>query len=204
MAATDALDANADSPRSRRVAQITPSPYKATNAAHEPSSPPATGSPPLPPRSPLRPRNYRMSIDTRSSILSSPDSSFDYGSDATSMTSMNSLSHPRSLGSLSTVVGPKTKAGDKPLPVLPPSPLLEGSIDGEDITSSRPSSLHLSASCPTSKRHHALLELLTSERAYAADLSLIRDLHMSLALGVSPIPSYVPLPLSQTTQEIPL
>ncbi|KAF9235247.1 hypothetical protein BU15DRAFT_89614 [Melanogaster broomeanus] len=33
------------------------------------------------------------------------------------------------------------------------------------------------------KRMHALLELLTSERAYASDLALIRDIHIPLALG---------------------
>lgn len=35
----------------------------------------------------------------------------------------------------------------------------------------------------TSKRQHALLELLSSERAYASDLALIRDVHIPLALG---------------------
>lgn len=36
---------------------------------------------------------------------------------------------------------------------------------------------------PVSKRTHALLELLNSERAYASDLALIRDVHIPLALG---------------------
>jgi dynamin-binding protein len=193
MAELTSSSAGADAPRSSRVAQSTQSGYKATNAAHGPSSPPQPGSPPLPPRSPLRPRNYRMSIDTRSSTLSSQESSLDYGSDNTSMTSMNSLSHARSFGSLSTVVGPKARMGDKPLPILPPSPLPEGSADGEESLRSAPSSLHLSASCPTSKRHHALLELLTSERSYSTDLCLIRDLHMSLALGALANP-FVPKP----------
>ncbi|KAG2158566.1 uncharacterized protein EDB93DRAFT_1076408 [Suillus bovinus] len=35
------------------------------------------------------------------------------------------------------------------------------------------------------KRQHALLELLTSERAYASDLALIRDVYMRLASGDS-------------------
>lgn len=38
---------------------------------------------------------------------------------------------------------------------------------------------------PVSKRTHALLELLNSERAYASDLALIRDVHIPLALGES-------------------
>lgn len=36
------------------------------------------------------------------------------------------------------------------------------------------------------KRQHALLELLTSERAYASDLALIRDVYMRLASGHPP------------------
>lgn len=33
------------------------------------------------------------------------------------------------------------------------------------------------------KRYHALHELLSSERAYASDLALIREVHIPLALG---------------------
>ena len=33
------------------------------------------------------------------------------------------------------------------------------------------------------KRQHALHQLLSSERAYASDLALIRDIHLRLALG---------------------
>lgn len=33
------------------------------------------------------------------------------------------------------------------------------------------------------KRQHALHQLLSSERAYASDLALIRDIHLPLALG---------------------
>lgn len=36
-----------------------------------------------------------------------------------------------------------------------------------------------------SKRQHALLELLDSERAYASDLALIREVHIPLSLGKS-------------------
>lgn len=35
----------------------------------------------------------------------------------------------------------------------------------------------------TTKRYHALHELLSSERAYASDLALIREVHIPLALG---------------------
>lgn len=37
---------------------------------------------------------------------------------------------------------------------------------------------------PISKRKHVLLELLSSERAYASDLALIRDVHIPRALGL--------------------
>lgn len=40
------------------------------------------------------------------------------------------------------------------------------------------------------KRVHALRELLSSERAYASDLALIRDIHIPLALGRSPFSSW--------------
>lgn len=33
------------------------------------------------------------------------------------------------------------------------------------------------------KRQHALHELLSSERAYASDLALVREVHIPLALG---------------------
>ncbi|KAG0695736.1 hypothetical protein DFH29DRAFT_879841 [Suillus ampliporus] len=54
----------------------------------------------------------------------------------------------------------------------------------EDLTT-------VSSSLPTpapalTKRRHALLELLTSERAYASDLALLRDVYMRLASGYPP------------------
>lgn len=45
----------------------------------------------------------------------------------------------------------------------------------------------------TSKRVQALLELLSSERAYASDLALIRDIYLPLARG---LPTSYPLPPS--------
>ncbi|KAI6046273.1 hypothetical protein EDC04DRAFT_2864786 [Pisolithus marmoratus] len=45
------------------------------------------------------------------------------------------------------------------------------------------------------KRMHALFELLSSERAYASDLALIRDIHIPLALG-NPTGSGSPPPFS--------
>jgi len=37
---------------------------------------------------------------------------------------------------------------------------------------------------PLTKRQHALHELLSSERAYASDLALVREVHIPLALGI--------------------
>ena len=56
----------------------------------------------------------------------------------------------------------------------------------------------------TTKRYHALHELLSSERAYASDLALIREVHIPLALGISTIivvcisPTYLPGPINNT------
>ncbi|KAF9486081.1 hypothetical protein BDN70DRAFT_870597 [Pholiota conissans] len=46
-----------------------------------------------------------------------------------------------------------------------------------------------------SKRDHAMHELLSSERAYASDLALIREVHIPLALGQTiPLPNNIPPP----------
>ena len=57
--------------------------------------------------------------------------------------------------------------------------------DGDSSTASSPILQNNPAPSPPtlSKRNHALLELLSSERAYASDLALIRDMHIPLALG---------------------
>ncbi|KAG2067922.1 hypothetical protein BDR04DRAFT_1104346, partial [Suillus decipiens] len=93
---------------------------------------------------------------------------------------------------------------DKELP-LPPSTLplslpiksrlrTDSRLESEDrsaMSSQRRSEEDLTTTPPTpapaiTKRQHALLELLTSERAYASDLALIRDVYMRLASGHPP------------------
>lgn len=93
---------------------------------------------------------------------------------------------------------------DKELP-LPPSTLplslpiksrlrTDSRLESEDrsaMSSQRRSEEDLTTTPPTpapaiTKRQHALLELLTSERAYASDLALIRDVYMMLASGHPP------------------
>jgi len=65
-------------------------------------------------------------------------------------------------------------------------PLSPVDIDDGDSSTGSSSILNnnvVSSPPSMSKRKHALLELLSSERAYASDLALIRDMHIPLALG---------------------
>ncbi|KAF8911579.1 hypothetical protein CPB84DRAFT_1762280 [Gymnopilus junonius] len=68
----------------------------------------------------------------------------------------------------------------KALPERPESPL---SIDLDDEPTRTPPSLAHQPTMVFTKRQHALQELLSSEKAYATDLALIRDVHIPLALG---------------------
>jgi hypothetical protein len=71
----------------------------------------------------------------------------------------------------------------------PASPLNLSPMEDESGSSAASS---LNQQTPMSKRNHALHELLSSERNYASDLALIRDVHIPLALGHTlniPIPS---------------
>jgi len=66
----------------------------------------------------------------------------------------------------------------------PESPFPLSPVDDEARSSTSSLINVLDSSPPLSKRTHALLELLSSERAHASDLALIRDIHIPLALGV--------------------
>ncbi|OJA17335.1 hypothetical protein AZE42_05918 [Rhizopogon vesiculosus] len=69
---------------------------------------------------------------------------------------------------------------DKELPLPPPTLPLS-------IPKAQAMPDHQPPTTPAlTKRRHALLELLTSERAYASDLALIRDVYMRLASGYPP------------------
>ncbi|KAH9956450.1 hypothetical protein BC827DRAFT_1139525 [Russula dissimulans] len=89
---------------------------------------------------------------------------------------------------------PRTPSPDKPLPITPSSAASPSSLDGttldspsrRDLIDSPPPSAILPPKGPTiplSKRTHALLELIESERAYASDLALLRNVHLPVALG---------------------
>ncbi|KAL6305114.1 hypothetical protein BKA93DRAFT_731664 [Sparassis latifolia] len=100
------------------------------------------------------------------------------------------LLHSRSFASftgLSETTRVRSKTPDKPLPITPDpstssclSPIEDDDREA-DAESTASSLLH--APVTVTKRTHALLELLSSERAYASDLALIRDIHIPLALG---------------------
>lgn len=57
-------------------------------------------------------------------------------------------------------------------------------VDYEADSSNSSLASKIPATPSVTKRTHALLELLSSERAYASDLALIRDIHIPLALGM--------------------
>lgn len=66
------------------------------------------------------------------------------------------------------------------LPGRPDSPFMMSFNDDGSIYSAS----YLPRPPTLSKRSHALLELLQSEREYSSDLALIRDVHIPLAIGM--------------------
>ncbi|KAI0090798.1 hypothetical protein BDY19DRAFT_984428 [Irpex rosettiformis] len=122
------------------------------------------------------------------------------------------LSHSRSVGSLSVLMDSNSnsrmrpKTPEKPLPRPPPSPVpLPDALEevAEELEEEEQDDLEslIQPTTPSSatitKRVHALLELLSSERAYASDLALIRDIHIPLALGqTTPFQTTPPTPPS--------
>ncbi|OJT05300.1 Dynamin-binding protein [Trametes pubescens] len=186
----------ASEPRSRRVGIAGPpedfrlsttSTASTSSSLFSPPSP-STTSPPIPPRSPLRP--------TAKAAPGSPPPPLPLVAalaDELEADDMLLLSS-RSMGSLSDVLDKPVSATarrphtpNKPLPLTPqpsnsmPLSILDPEEDDETLVPS--TSARSSVTAVTSKRTHALLELLSSERAYASDLALIRDIHIPLALG---------------------
>ena len=88
--------------------------------------------------------------------------------------------------------GSYSLSGDKPLPSTPsddssfPTPTSLGHdmdpLAAASSTPSGPPGERARSEPAVSKRTHALLELLSSERAYASDLAFVRDTHIPLAL----------------------
>lgn len=144
--------------------------------------------PSLPLRNPLRPRptsDRNDSNDCPASPVMSP--------------LRMQIVHTQSLPLLATVktitvnsnetngtINVDEKPSEKALPDSPTMvPLSPVDIDDGDSSTGSSSILNNPAPSPPtmSKRNHALLELLSSERAYASDLALIRDIHIPVALG---------------------
>jgi dynamin-binding protein len=136
------------------------------NAQSNISSKTIPRSPPLPPRSPLRPKTATNSPSVVTQEI---------------MSSHTLIVSPESF---QLTLSPLTSndASDKPpsTPLLPASP---SHLSPVGINASSSSTL-IGSPVAMSKRTHALLELLSSERAYASDLALIRDIHIPLALGM--------------------
>jgi len=81
---------------------------------------------------------------------------------------------------VSTHFSPPTKPPRSPLrppPVPVPAMAHRSSEQPSTTTTTTP------VTPPLTKRQHALHELLSSERAYASDLALVREVHIPLALG---------------------
>ncbi|KZS87128.1 Dbl homology domain-containing protein [Sistotremastrum niveocremeum HHB9708] len=139
--------------------------------------------PTLPMRSPLRPMARSISTATSASngngVMEPPLSPSNFTSiyDAYSTTPPTSRS---------------------PSPSLPPSPQLPPSPSPTSTSASKHVAPLLPQAQPT-KRTHALMELLSSERAYASDLAIIRDIFLPLALGHPPPFQALPTPPSSSS-----
>lgn len=176
-------------------------------ASYRPPQLQSSKSPPLPPRSPLRPQASPRTASEDAPVQDMP-------SPMLRMSSLSSFSietlidsHPASniiidgafLGDKSKppplLSVSRTPSPNKPLPITPLSTSSPTSIDDSTLDSPRlrdpldapPSSATVPSKVVangTSKRTHALIELIESERAYASDLALIRDNHLPVALGM--------------------
>ncbi|TBU38046.1 hypothetical protein BD309DRAFT_972704 [Dichomitus squalens] len=107
------------------------------------------------------------------------------------------LLHSRSLGSVSGLLDPplsqprRSATPDKPLPLTPQPSMSTASLsigaepsEDDDATLLPPTDVTDSPRTSNmTRREHALIELLKSERTYATDLTYLRDLHMPLASG---------------------
>jgi len=192
-------------PRSRRVGLAgPPAEFRLSSLLLDDSPPvsPTSQSPPIPARSPRRPPPPTRSFG--SSLSPSPSSPGGFPSE---------IIGPRTRESLPAIVGldVTTSGYDMPLeyavrnssfPSLrhlvertpssdggksaresfrAASPLIQSPLDDSASSSSS-----LGQPISMSKRQHALHELLASERAYASDLAVIREVYMPLASGKQP------------------
>jgi dynamin-binding protein len=172
-------------PRSRRVSNPGRPFHRPTSAWDTPVSPPTppiTG-PPLPVRSSRRPPPPRSTTPVSKPPL--PDVSI--------ADPMHGLRRHQSFASLSGLLDSLMDSASSDFPLemgkgLPVNPLSDSPLSpveaDESVSSSSSFTTPSATASSISKRTHALLELLSSERAYASDLALIRDVHLPLALGL--------------------
>ncbi|KAF5387247.1 hypothetical protein D9757_006854 [Collybiopsis confluens] len=191
-------------PRSRRVGIARPRstydrPLSPSSTLLEDSSslPP---KPTLPVRSPLRPPPARsvISVSSQDSALSSafiklstPTSSSSEDVDPAIIMPLSFQIRNRSFPSLPDSLSEDVQVS-KALPLRPDSPLALSPMEDEAASSSSASSLAQPSTPAFTKRQHALHELLASERAYASDLALVREVYIPLAIG-HPILNSLPL-----------
>ncbi|KAJ4471540.1 hypothetical protein J3R30DRAFT_1091686 [Lentinula aciculospora] len=195
-------------PRSHRVGTVRP--QSTYDAPFTPSSTAAVISPlrpTIPTRSPLRPPPVKSVISasaTESALssafikLSTPTSSEDDFVPSTMPLSFQMRN--RSFHSLNGLVDslPDDVEVSKALPLRPESPFALSPMEDE-VTSSSSASSHGQQTAPTfTKRQHALHELLASERAYASDLALVREIYIPLAIG-HPMLSNIPISPPQSS-----
>lgn len=160
------------------------------NLSDPPGTPKSTKIPPIPARSPLRPRPR--------AIVSSAQVLEDARNLAAQIDDMP-LAQNQSGYSLANLLESMNLTDSSPrppskLPARQDSVVIDTDLQPEPGPSSSTSSLGHPPQT-LSKRTHALLELLTTERAYASDLALIRDVHVPLALGTYPLVPFLITPL---------
>jgi dynamin-binding protein len=194
VAAPGSAEEPADAPRSLRVDAAL-----ASSCSSDAALPllPSTPPPLRPHRSALRPTPRTLASQTSASSLTSstPDTSQMASPSPSILHRPSFASFNGLLDSLHAEFGadPLTPPADRDTPkqtFMPDSPLASafaadaGADDDATLTGTDPAP---DPPAPKiSKRTHALLELLSSERAYASDLALTRDIHIPLALGQSP------------------
>src|SRR3984893_10432740 len=155
-------------PRSRRVGLLSPPlGFDSFNAAYEsfPHTRPEA-SPPLPARSPLRPPT-RTIIAPEPAMPTVDSTPFQDSTDQMPFHFQNP-----SFTSLTVLLDSLTNSHNDPSPApRSPAPLPPSIMDDDhDEADSSANSVPTSTAPPISKRIHALVELLSSERAYASDL----------------------------------
>ena len=141
--------------------------------------------PSIPPRNPLRERTASVRNDDNDRPLSPPISPLRMPIVHTQSLPLLATAKTITVNSSETIsVDEKTlgkSLSESPI-IVPLSPV--DIDDGDSSTGSSPISNNAMSPLPAvSKRNHVLLELLSSERAYASDLAFLRNIHIPLALG---------------------